>query len=291
MNKNIDKIILGDNQFFGVNHMSESRGMETREKFKDINEIKKMMYTAKELGATGVFFSTHPDIYEITDMIREEKELREHYNIYVNVPYIVKYISMMNTKGPVGTIQTMLQGNDNSKKLKLFTEGAKNLITTDYIGLALQLVDVEVAPFHDLKIKSVLLHNSLCDLALAYDMKEVIRRFDEHVRSELGVIPGYGTQNYPAFSEFLEDIGLKNNFVMTAVNKMGFYMNPNNVEYENKIGKDGNTVLAMASLASGRLKPQEAYDYLGKIGIEHVVVGLSSKKHAEETFSTIKKYI
>lgn len=287
----IDQIILGDNQFFGVNHMSEARGMETREQFKDINEIKKMLYYAMDLGVKGVFFSTHPDIYKITDMMREDHKLREHFHIYVNVPYIVKYISMVNTVGPVGTVQAMLQGKDAKSNLKFFAEGAKNLFTTDYIGLAMQLVEIEAAPFHDLNVKAVLLHNSLCDLALAYGMGGVIKSFDEHVRKKLGVLPGYGTQNYPAFAEFLKKAGLEGSFVMTAVNKMGFYMNPGKQAYEEAFKKDGHTVLAMATLASGRLKPQEAYEYLAKIGVRHVVVGLSSEEHAQETFSTIRKYM
>ena len=287
----IDTIILGDNQFFGVNHMSEARGMETREKFKDIGEIKNMLYTAMDLGVKGVFFSTHPDIYQITDMMRKDSALKNHFNIYVNVPYIVKYMSMINTMGMFGTVKHVLQGKKASESLKFFAEGAKNLFTTDYIGLAMQLVDVEVAPFHDLNVKSVLLHNSLCDLAMAYNMQEVIKSFDSFVKNSLGVIPGYGTQNYPMFSRFLKNSGINEAFVMTAINKIGFYMNPDNRAYEETLKNDGNTVLAMATLASGRLKPEEAYQYLADLGINNIVVGLSSKKHAEETFGAIGKYI
>lgn len=250
-----------------------------------------MLYNAMELGVKGVFFSTHPDIYEITDMMREDQALRNHFNIYVNVPYIVKYISMVNTVGPVGTVQTMLQGKNAKSNMKFFLEGAKNLFTTDYISLAMQLVEVEVAPFHDLNVKSVLLHNSLCDLALAYGMIDVIKSFDSYVKDKFGVIPGYGTQNYPAFAKFLKKAGLKKSFVMTAVNEMGFYMNPGKQAYEEYLKQDDNTVLAMASLASGRLKPEKAYQYLNAVGIKHVVVGLSSKEHAEETFGAIRKYI
>jgi hypothetical protein len=86
----IDSIILGDNQFFGVNHMSQDKGQETYEKFKDIAEIRKTLYYAMDNGVTGVMFSTHPAIYQITDMIRSDPVLRKEMGIYVNVPYIVK---------------------------------------------------------------------------------------------------------------------------------------------------------------------------------------------------------
>ena len=249
------------------------------------------MHDAMDFGVTGVFFSTHPDIYEITDMIRADEELRTHYNIYVNVPYIIKYVSMFNTMGLTGTLKTMLAGKGKAGSMKFFASGAKNLLSTDYISLAMQLVEIEVAPFHDLNVKSVLLHNSLCDLALAYEMTDVVAAFDTFVRDKLHAIPGYGTQNYPAFARFLHDAGLKESFVMTAVNKLGFYMNPGKEAYEEYFKEDDNTVLAMATLASGALKPAEAYDYLSGLGIRHVVVGLSSRAHAEETFSVIKDRI
>ena len=56
----IDPIILGDNQFFGVNHMSQDKGRASYEKFKNLDEIKKTIYFALENGVKGLFFSTHP---------------------------------------------------------------------------------------------------------------------------------------------------------------------------------------------------------------------------------------
>ena len=58
----IDQIILGDNQFFGVNHKSQDKGRQTYEQFKDTSEIKKIIYTAMDYGVKGVFFSTHPAV-------------------------------------------------------------------------------------------------------------------------------------------------------------------------------------------------------------------------------------
>lgn len=292
MNRNyIDSIILGDNQFFGVNHLSEEKGMQTREKFKDISEIRRILYSAMDHGVKGVFFSTHPDIYQITEMMRNDSAIKNHFNIYVNVPYIVKYISMVNTMGPVGTVQTMLGGNEAGKSLKLIAAGTKNLLTMDYLNLVNRLVDVEILPFHDLNVKAVLLHNSLCDLALGYQLGNIIKSFDGYVKNKLKLIPGYGTQNYPAFAKFLLKSGIEQSFVMTAINKIGFYMNPGTDAYEEYLKNDNNCVLAMATLASGRLTPDEAYEYLGRIGIRNVVVGLSSEKHANETFSAIRKNI
>ena len=51
-------------------------------------------------------------------------------------------------------------------------------------------------------------------------------------------------------------------------------------------------VMAMGTLASGFLKPAEAYDYLfSQPGIESAVVGVSSPEHAAETFGAIRERV
>ena len=52
-------------------------------------------------------------------------------------------------------------------------------------------------------------------------------------------------------------------------------------------------VIAMSTLASGALKPEQAYKYLFRDlqGINSVVVGVSTKDHAYETFSLLNRYL
>lgn len=288
---NIDQVILGDNQFFGVNHMSQDKGRATYEQFKDINEIKRILKYGLSKGVKGVMFSTHPSIYEICDMIREDDELRQNLNIYVNVPYIIKYVSMVTEKGMYNTLKTVLKGKEGSDKAFFLIKTGLNVLTLNHMGILERLIDVELAPFHGLNIKAVFLHNALCDLMLGYNMKEVALAFDKYIRKKYHAIPAYGTLNFSLFSKFLDDCGLQNSLVMTAVNKKGFLMNPSRDQVVEDIAKSSHTVLAMATLASGRLLPEEAYGYIAETGVKNVVVGLSSKIHADETFAVIKKYI
>lgn len=287
----IDQVILGDNQFFGVNHMSQDKGRATYEQFKDLNEIKRILRYGMSKGVKGVMFSTHPSIYQICDMIRADEELKNNLNIYVNVPYIIKYVSMVTEMGMYNTIKTMLKGKNGKGKAKFLLETGANVLTLNHLGVLERLIDVELAPFYDLNVKAVFLHNALCDLILGYDMKEVAIAFDKYVRKRYHAIPAYGTLNFSAFAKFLDDCGLQNSLVMTAVNKKGFLMNPSRDQVIQDIAQTGHTVLAMATLASGRLLPEEAYSYLAETAVKNVVVGLSSQKHADETFGIIQKYI
>lgn len=289
---NVDKMILGDNQFFGVNHISEDKGRLTYERFKDIEEIRKIMYYSLDNGVTGVMFSTHPAIYEITDMMRKDPVLRNGFSIYVNVPYIVKYVRMVSTMGVARTIETMLCDKNFFGRIKYMAQTAVCALKNDYLGIANKLIDVEMAPFHGLNVKAVFLHNVLTDLALGYDMKNVISSFDKHIRSSYGIMPSYITFNLPGLCCLLDECGIRNSLIMTSVNKKGFLMSPGRALCEDAIRKTEHEIIAMATLASGALKPEEAYEYVFSIGnIQSVIVGVSTKEHAEETFKILRRHL
>lgn len=288
---NINQVILGDNQFFGVNHMSQDKGTQTYEQFKDINEIMRIMHYALEKGVTGVMFSTHPSMDKICDMIREDPTLKNNFSIYVNVPYIIKYVSMVTEMGMYNTMKTVLESQKDTGRTKFLMKSGWNAITLNFMGIFERLIDVELAPFHDLNVKSIFLHNTLCDLILSYNMADIVKEFDSYIKNHYHAIPGYGTLNFAKFSKFMDANGLEDSLIMASFNKLGFLMNPGRDECVEALKDTKHTVLAMATLASGRLKPHEAYEYLSKIGIKNVIVGLSSQTHADETFGAIQKYI
>ncbi len=287
----MDEIILGDNQFFGVNHMSQDKGNESYERFKNLDEIKKTLHYAMDNGVKAVFFSTHPAIYQITEMIREDPVLKKEISIYVNVPYIMKYVQMLNEMGSVQTIKTILKGSTLIRNIRNFAKAGFNAATGKFLNISNFLVDIELLPFKDLNVKAVFLHNGLVDLALGYKLHDVLTSFYAHVRNIAGAIPGFGTINFPNLESQLERAGIDEAIVMTAVNKKGFLMNPGRDETVKAIEKSRHTILAMATLASGSIAPEEAYEYLFSIqNIRSVVVGLSSRKHADETFKLLRRY-
>ena len=286
----IDKVVLGDNQFFGVNHMSQDKGRKTYEQFKDLSEIKRILKYGLSKGVKGVMFSTHPSMDKICDMIREDDELRSELNLYVNVPYIIKYVSMVTEMGMYRTIKSVLK-SQGANKTSFMLKTVGDILTLNHVGIIKRLIDAEMAPFHGLNVKAIFLHNALCDLILGYGMDKLIVQYDKYIRNHYHAIPGYGTLNFSAFSKYLDSVGLRGSLVMTAVNKKGFLMNPSRDQVADDIAKSSHTVLAMCTLASGRVLPEEAYSYLAGTAVKNVVVGLSSQKHADETFSIIQKYI
>jgi len=287
----IDKMILGDNQFFGVNHLSQDKGRVTGEKFKDIEEVRATMHYALEMGVTGVVLSTHPSIYKITDMMRNDPILKEKMGIYINVPYITKYVQMVTEMGIFNTVKTVLEGDSIQGKIKHFAKGFTSVTRRDYLKLMDSLIDIEVKPFHGLNIKSIFLHNALTDLALSYELDNVLMHFYEYVSTKHNVTPGFISLNLKSLDNFIKRSNIEDVIVMSSVNPLGFLLNPSLDDTKEIIKECNYQHIAMATLASGRVKPKEAYQELFSIGkIDSVVVGVSSKKHSEETFGILNSH-
>ena len=63
-----DRIIFGDNQFFGINHMSEDKAQALAEKFKDLKAITDVLDTAYDCGIKAFMLNTHDRTREICDI-------------------------------------------------------------------------------------------------------------------------------------------------------------------------------------------------------------------------------
>jgi len=65
----IDPIILGHNQFLGVDHLSQDRARDRIERFSDTQKILDVISYFYELGGRGMMLSTHQRATEIMKAI------------------------------------------------------------------------------------------------------------------------------------------------------------------------------------------------------------------------------
>ena len=61
------KIILGDNQFFGVNHFDLSKGQQTRNLFNSPSKIKEFIDESLKLGLDGFMINSNDLGFKIID--------------------------------------------------------------------------------------------------------------------------------------------------------------------------------------------------------------------------------
>src|SRR6476619_4293892 len=66
----MDRILFGDNQFFGVNHMSEEKARAQSMPFQDLGAIIEVLDAAYEEGIRTFMCTSHERVAEICDHFR-----------------------------------------------------------------------------------------------------------------------------------------------------------------------------------------------------------------------------
>ena len=66
----MERILFGDNQFFGVNHMSEEKSRAQATQFKDTSAIMRVLDSAYDCGIKVFMCTTHDRVGDIADIVR-----------------------------------------------------------------------------------------------------------------------------------------------------------------------------------------------------------------------------
>jgi len=287
----LDRIIFGDNQFFGINHMSEEKAQAQAQKFKDVSEIIKVIDTAYDCGIHAFMLNTHDKVTQICDHFRAHPDRYADLRLYPSLPYAHKYANAVNERGMAGAIHHMLLSGSTAKQYVMTVKrGASAVVKKDAVGMMKLFIDAEVKIFRDLNVKVIFLQNIVTDLLLGMGFKDLFREFTCYIKEEYNAEPGFITLNLPGLVEFLLDCGIENPIVCSGINKIGYLMNSNRASYEHTIKTKTLRPMAMSILASGAVPPREAVEYItSQKNIHSIVFGASSKTHIEETKSMIEQ--
>jgi len=288
----IDKIIFGDNQFFGINHMSQEKAQQLAEKFYDIKNIYRIYDNVIESGVKEIMLNSNDRAKDICNHFREHKEKYQNISWYPSIPYPHKYANLVAEKGILPAINEVLfKDNSASGVLGMTVKGGMAVLSKDAIKMMQMLIDVEMKMFKGLNVKVVFLQNVITDLILGYDVKEVFIEYCKHIRKKYNALPGLITQNMPLMKAKLEEWGVEEVVLCSSFNKIGYLMSPGVEEYVEAAKTNDPSkyqLMAMSTLASGAIPAKEAYEFINKQNIQSVVFGASSKGHIEETVNLIQ---
>ena len=104
----MDRIILGDNQFFGINHMSEDKALELAVRFSTDASILRVIDDAYACGVRGYMFNTHARVVNLCQSFRDRKRMYSGMNLYPSMPYAHKYANAVAEKGIFGALKEFL---------------------------------------------------------------------------------------------------------------------------------------------------------------------------------------
>lgn len=281
----MDRILFGDNQFFGVNHMSEEKARAQLVRFKDTAAIIEVLDAAYDLGIRTFMCTTHDRIGEVCDHMRRDPARYKDFVYYPCMPYAHKYA---NSVGQVGVLETIRRFSAGSV-LGTVLRGTVGAITRDVEELMRLLVDAEMKRFEGLQTPVIFVQNVVTDLLLGMGLHHLLAAFAGHVRARYGAEAGFITMNVPRLLDALEAAGVENPIVCANVNKIGFRMCGGTARYEEAIATRRFRPIAMSVFASGAIPPAEALAYVcGQPRIESIVFGASSRGNILQTRDLIR---
>ena len=133
------KIILGDNQFFGVNHFDLEKGQSTKLKFDSPNKIESFIKESLSVGMDGFMMNSHQTGYDLLSSCDFDDNKEIHYSI----PYAHKYASMVNENGMLSLLFHVYK---NTSMLKNVFVGLKVLFKQDIKAITSLAVKLEIPP-------------------------------------------------------------------------------------------------------------------------------------------------
>ena len=281
----MDRVLFGDNQFFGVNHMSEEKARAQSMRFQDLQAIIDVLDAAYAEGIRTFMCTTHDRMTEICDHFRAHPAKYPDYQFYPCMPYAHKYANAVTENGMIEALRMFLP-QDGAVGAML--KGGVALASKDIEAIMQLLIDAEMKMFHGLKTPVVFMQNVITDLLLGLGMKQTFRIFHDHVRNAYAAEPGFITMNVPALLDVLDELGIDNPIVCANINKIGFRMSGGIPAYEKAIAERRFRPVAMSVLASGAISPREAIEYVcGQPRIEAIVFGASGRSNIRQTKALI----
>ncbi|QIG41113.1 hypothetical protein G5T42_04270 [Microbacterium sp. 4R-513] len=284
----MDRLLFGDNQFFGVNHMSEEKARAQQIRFQDVDAIMQVIDAAYDEGVRTFMCTTHDRIAEVCDRVRSNPQRYAGMSFFPCMPYAHKYANAVTDDGFLGAIRRFLP---DEGLLDSIARGASSLARKDIEGVSTLLVDAELKMFSGLQTPVIWMQNVVVDLLSGLGFTDALRIFADHVRARYNAEPGFITMNLPRVLDDLDRAGVENPLVCSNINKLGFRMSGGVDAYREAMEKRPFRAVAMSVFASGALPPREAVEWVcGLPNLESIVFGASSRANIASTVALVDEY-
>jgi hypothetical protein len=289
-------ILVGDNPFHGISHLSQEQARNRADKNDSIASKADIVVVALQNGANGFSFSVSDVTLSILKELRVRGETKD-LKLYAIVPYAFEYVRIATQTGTPGLAKRFVKQIAFSGDIgaiigslgTLLTMSPERLMKT---YLAYEISRIRSAAGKKIVLSSILLHEVITDMGLALNFDWLFKSYIAYLNKK-GITPGFNTRNFPFLvKKFCEwGISLDDTLIETQFNKAGFQMNPSREECEKTLSNVSSPiVLAISVLAAGYFKPPEALDYITSLdNLKGVVVGVSKMQQANELFPLLEK--
>ena len=89
---NKKEILLGDNPFFGIDHLSQEKARKRMTVLTGYEKISDVMEFVSNLGVKGFVVSTHPQLKYLIKHIKENTNLLEKFDFYPILDFYTRFL-------------------------------------------------------------------------------------------------------------------------------------------------------------------------------------------------------
>ena len=266
------KIILGDNQFFGINHFDLRKGENNKSSFTTVAQISAFINEALAIGLDGFMINSNEKGYSLI----KSREFDNTKEIHYSIPYPHKFASMVNEKGMMSLLTYTIKNTSLTKNII----GALKLIPSGDLKSMVPLgVNLEV-PENLKKGSYIHLQNIVTDLLIGIGREDLLIEFIKSV-VKMGYKPGIITLNPIMVDKILKNQKdtnwLRDLIVCFNINREGFNVFPSLQNVENFITtKPEYKLMGMSVFASGGANIPSSIEYIKKLELDYLVFGSSS---------------
>jgi hypothetical protein len=274
------KQILGDNQFFGINHYDIKKGDITKSLFSDNESVISFIYESYKIGLIGCMINSNNRGYDITNTISNSFEGEIHYS----VPYPHKFASMVNENGMIFLLSYVIRSSSFST---LFINFPKFLVTRNVKHILPLILDLEI-PKKLKKGSYVYLQNIVTDLILGMKRYDLLESFC-NLLIEKGYVPGIITLNPILMDQVISkfDINIQKKIILCFnINNTGFNVFPSLDDVKSLVYKETNyKKMGMSILSSGGTNNiTDSLKFIKSLPLDYVVYGSSNLENIYKNY-------
>ena len=275
------KILLGDNQFFGINHHDLKKGDSVKKKFASKEDIISFINSSINLGLDGFMINSNLTGYNVVNDIAIDTEI--HYSI----PYPHKYASMVNESGMLSLLKFFIS---NSSAKNIFKCIPKYMFTGNLKYLLSLATDLEI-PSSLKKNNVIYLQNILTDLIIGLDRIDILEEFFKEINKK-GYRVGLITLNPTRLNKIIKKSHILNNkdlIVCFNINFGGFNVFPSKSQVVSFIKEEKKfKLMGMSIFSSGGADINESASYIKSLDLDYIVFGSSKLENIENNLKLFR---
>jgi len=275
------KLILGDNQFFGVNHADLKKAAMTRELFSSHEHITNFIKRSLMIGLDGFMINSNDLGFKVVEGFDFKNETTEcHYSI----PYPHKYAGIVNDSGMIALVSLVFK----QLRVRDVLSVIKFALSFNAVHLLPIIVRMEI-PKSLPKGSVVYLQNVVTDLTLGLNNGDkILSAYVNSVKS-MGYKPGLISLNPINLIEVLKKYHLNDEvFLCFNINYSGFNVFPSVTKVSEAIVETKKTtnwkLMGMSIFSSGSkgVSINESIDYIKSLPLDYVVFGSSKLSNIQK---------